>query len=575
MEVDPGTYRPLQLAGFDVEPWVVTDVVAVSQYLIRRFGAFGGQELIRLQELQNFGQEWFDQNRPINDPSAPTTIPSSLGISGARTWRWSGQTVRPEVIQRIQEREAGIDRLERAVDLPPKFGSFAVQITTEKSATGNVMLLGCPQMGEPQPDEANAVNEVELACPGLHVGGMTVAGIPGVIIGHNEDMTWSLTSGISDNTDVYIETTQDESLSFYWFNGLWEEFEAIPDTVYDNNEAAYPFTVYRTVHGPVFDADLSELQAYTYKMAYWNLELDMARAFYMVSKAGTLSEFESAVQLFPVSFNVFYAGRDQTLKYWHAGRYNDRTDGVDPRLPHNGDGSEEWGGIIPFVSLPMAEDPGQGYFVNWNNKPVDWWDNGDNIPWVGWHPVIIINNYVSPIPSFTFEDLKGTPQAIGSHGTYQQAVEFGAADIIDENIVPPGQSAFVNLEGVPSPHVDDQWPLHVAWKFKDMLFGYDPTDVEPPVSAARLRFLQNEPNPFTSRTRIPFVLSKAQHVTLSVFDPAGRRIRTLLDQRVPAGGSSVWWDGTNEMGRSVPSGPYFYRLELGSVTTTRKALLLR
>ncbi|MBU1699296.1 MAG: penicillin acylase family protein [Candidatus Eisenbacteria bacterium] len=577
IDVHPGLYCPQQFAAAQPEDWSSTDIVAIVQYQMRRFGQFGGQELTRLSELNANGQAWFDQNRPINDPTAPTTIPGGVKGAADRAWRRSEMTVRPEVVQEIEARNAEHERLLQGIGLPPKFGSFAVQITPGKSATGNVMLLGCPQMGEPQQGQANAIHEVELTGPDFHTGGMTVPGIPGIIIGHNDNMAWTLTSGISDNTDVYIETTEDESLTRYWHNGQWEDFAAIPDTVFDNNDSPYPFTIYRSIHGPVFGSDLSNHQAFTYKMTFWGLELDFAQAFYLIIRAGTLAEFEAALALCPVSFNVFYAGVDQAIKYWHAGLYQDRTDGVDPRLPHNGGGAEEWGGLIPFNQLPAAADPEQGYFVNWNNKPVSWWNNGDNIPWVGWHPVAYVENYVAPIPNFTFDDLKGTPHAINSHGTYQQAVEFSADLILDENIVPPGQSAFINLEGIPSPHINDQWSLHIAWKFKDMLYGYEPSGLDPPspTMGASGVLYQNKPNPFGAQTRIAFTLFEPGEVDLTVYAPSGRRVRSLFNKTIDAGTRQVIWDGRNDGGFAVPSGLYFYRMKVGREIVSRRMLLIQ
>jgi hypothetical protein len=409
-------------------------------------------------------------------------------------------------------------------------------------------------------DETNITHEVELECPTLHVGGMTVAGIPLVILGHNEDYAWSLTSGISDNTDVYIETTFDASYSSYWHNGGWIPFEAIPDTVYDAFGGEWPHTIYRTVHGPVFDDDLANHH-------------DMMLGFYDIARGQSLGDFETALGQLPMSFNVFYVGRDQNIKYWHTGWYQDRTDGVDPRLPHNGDGSEEWGGIRPFASLPVDLNPDQDYFVNWNNKPVNWWDNGDNVPWVGWHPVTNIDGYVEPISSFTFEDLKETPHAINSHGTYQQAVEFGVSTIIDENIVPPGQSAFVGLDGVPSPHVTDQWPLHVAWRFKDMQFGQTPVAVDPcDPAGARAELHGNIPNPFRPYTNISFVVPAEGRITLTVYDAIGRRVRELLDARLPEGPRSVAWDGRTDAGEAVAAGAYFYSLTRDEETLSGKMI---
>lgn len=577
MRADPDTYRPLALANITIDDWTAGEVVAVTQFLMRRFGEFGGEELTRLSELNSQGQAWFDLNRPINDPAAPTTIPVPLKSGTDRNWRWTPFTVNDATITALEKQDAHFTALERALNLPPKFGSFAVQIAPEKSATHNAMLLGCPQMGEPAVDEANAVNEVELSCPAFHVGGMTVAGIPGLIIGHTENYAWTFTSGISDNVDVYIETTLDATLTHYLHDQAWVPFTAIADTVYNHLGQPYPFTIHRSLHGPVFSSNLGEHQAYTYKMAFWNNELLMVGAMYGFISGEDLLDFETAVSAIPMSFNVFYTGRDQTIRYWHAGWYQDRTDGVDPRLPHNGDGSEEWGGLRPFLSLPAASNPQQNYFVNWNNKPVAWWDNGDNVPWSGWHPVNLIDGYLAPNSAVSFDDLKGTPQAISSHGTYQQAIEFGADTIIDENIVPPGQSDFVSLAGLPSPHLSDQWPLHLAWRFKDMQFGFDPSAVPADDPPAPLRLIDYHviANPFRPLSEIQFHLSQPASIRLDIFDISGRRQATLLQGDAPAGEQKITWGGLGNDGHLLPTGLYLSRLQAGAEVSHRKLFLLK
>ncbi len=576
MEVDPGTYRPLPLASWVVEPWTTDHVVATTQYYMRQFGEFGGQELQRLAELENNGQAWFDANRPINDPTAPTTIPDRGRGPAVPGRDWSGQRVSLETIARISEEQSRIDELKVALGLPPKFGSFAVQITTEKSLSGNVLLLGCPQMGTPTQAETNTIHELELLCPTYHMGGMTVAGVPGVIIGHNGFLTWTLTSGISDNTDVYIETTQTQALDFYWHNDAWVPFEAIADTVFDNSGTPYPFEITRTVHGPVYSTNLGEYQAFTKKMTFWNNELEMGAALYDMCTARSQSQFEAALGQISMSFNVFYAGRNGHIKYWHAGWYQDRTDGIDPRLPHNGDGTEEWGGLRDFADLPVAENPAQGYFVNWNNKPVVWWDNGDNVPWSGWHPVMNIDNYVSALTPFDYDDLKETPHAIGSHGTYQQAIELGPALIVDENIVPPGQSAFVSLAGVPSPHVTDQWPLHVAWQFKDQIYAWDASAVDDDTreeAAALIRDFRVA-SPLIGQGRIAFNLRSGAQIHLDMFDAQGRIVRQLLSEHLEAGSHQVSWDGRDLSSNPLPSGIYWSRLQADREQAVRGLLLL-
>jgi hypothetical protein len=94
----------------------------------------------------------------------------------------------------------------------------------------------------------------------------------------------------------------------------------------------------------------------------------------------------------------------------------------------------------------------------------------------------------------------------------------------------------------------------------------------PPISALH----QNVPNPFNPTTAMEFDLARASHVRLTVFDVAGQSVRTLVDGRFEAGRNRrVIWDGLDASGRRVPSGVYFYRLDAGDFTATRKMVVLK
>ena len=88
---------------------------------------------------------------------------------------------------------------------------------------------------------------------------------------------------------------------------------------------------------------------------------------------------------------------------------------------------------------------------------------------------------------------------------------------------------------------------------------------------------QNRPNPFNPSTTISFSVpeGKAGQVTLKVFDVRGRLVRTLSDQVRDAGSYTLFWDGTDESGRQVASGVYFYRMQAGGFTQIRKMVLLK
>jgi choice-of-anchor B domain-containing protein len=86
---------------------------------------------------------------------------------------------------------------------------------------------------------------------------------------------------------------------------------------------------------------------------------------------------------------------------------------------------------------------------------------------------------------------------------------------------------------------------------------------------------QNYPNPFNPTTTIEFVLSETKHVTLEIYDAAGRRVRKLLDETRAAGPHAVTWNGTDDAGMQVSSGVYFCRLDGAGVTETRRMTLVK
>lgn len=106
--------------------------------------------------------------------------------------------------------------------------------------------------------------------------------------------------------------------------------------------------------------------------------------------------------------------------------------------------------------------------------------------------------------------------------------------------------------------------------------GSTPTGVAvggaPPAGAL---LAQNAPNPFNPRTVIRFVLARAGHARMVVYDAAGRRVATLLDGPMVAGEHRVDWAGRDDAGHRVASGIYFYRLEADGMSLSRRMALLQ
>jgi hypothetical protein len=86
---------------------------------------------------------------------------------------------------------------------------------------------------------------------------------------------------------------------------------------------------------------------------------------------------------------------------------------------------------------------------------------------------------------------------------------------------------------------------------------------------------QNFPNPFNSSTVIPYALPSDNHVTIVVTNILGQSVVTLADAFQSAGSYTVVWDGLDANGRSVASGIYFFRVQVGDVGQVRKMVLLK
>jgi hypothetical protein len=84
------------------------------------------------------------------------------------------------------------------------------------------------------------------------------------------------------------------------------------------------------------------------------------------------------------------------------------------------------------------------------------------------------------------------------------------------------------------------------------------------------------PHPLRSRSILTFMVSQAGHLQVTLFDVAGRQVRSLLDERnTPAGIHRVWLDGTDDRGQRLPSGVYFYSVRTQDAVSKGRFIVLR
>jgi penicillin G amidase len=408
-------------------PFRVTDSVAISDLMSQRFGSGGGAELRNQRYLNKlkdkFGletsQQIFDDLMWQNDPASPTTIMESASRQPAR-----GPSVATQLkpVSGFAFSEASLASAESTADLTrirayaeqnglfSRWGSYAWVVAPSRSASGNATLVGGPQMGFSTPQIAH---EVHLNGAGLNIIGMGFAGIPGVLIGHNDHLAWTTTSGLTDMEDVFVEKLNPSNRYQYWFQGRWHDMERRTETIQVRDGKPEVFEVCRTVHGPVLEWDDKEPVAYSLKRAFRGQELETMRAIAGFCTARDLKEFAAQAKLIWLTHNFFVATLQGDIGYWHCGRPPQRAEGVDPRLPTSGTGEKEWKGVLAPEQIPQWINPKQGFICNWNNKPVSYWNNGEVPVWGAIFRVHRITELLEARSKLNFEQIRDITIDIG------------------------------------------------------------------------------------------------------------------------------------------------------------------
>src|SRR5207249_3400806 len=200
---------------------------------------------------------------------------------------------------------------------------------------------------------------------------------PGVLIGRGRGFAMTITSGILDNIDTFVEFLDPARPDHYLFRGRSRPLERRTETFAVAGQPAVTLEVLRTVHGPVFFIDREEGLAYSRQAAFVGKELESAAALVALGFVSNLHQFERLANRVAVSLNLHYADAAGNIAYFHRGIRPLRPFRTDPRLPLDGRGTMEWRGGVPPRRLPSVVNPEQGFITNWNNKPVAGWPAGE------------------------------------------------------------------------------------------------------------------------------------------------------------------------------------------------------
>jgi len=496
-EVNTGVVPPIfefaALGITQIEPWSHRDVLTWLSVLQRNFSSLGDLGLsqvengLLLQQLTGaygnlVGIAAFQDLRWTNDPQAPTMIPASpearkaaarkqaptidtsalgdapdLGpwVRGMRSW--------------VDDSRAQLDKLGAKV----KGGSYAWVVSGDRTDTGNPIIYSGPQMGFEAPaivmegsfrsDEAD-----------IHASGMTVIGIPMLIIARTPHHAWSMQVGHTNTWDWYLES--EETVSVH---------RAETIAVAGGEDVTIP--VLRSARGPVFEQAGLFL---SWKYASFGKEWESISAILKLLRAESMAEFGEGVAGMQVTQHYCYADRDGNIAYWMSGQRPVRQPG-EYRVPQGLLGPAlEWDADIT-VRPPHDANPAQGFYAGWNNKAaIDVDDTSSNYLYGRYHRAEVVQKYLREAGTVSYEDLKNLAINISATQAYSSGSGSGGGSIwpwlrdaftqaVANNPTPDREAALAILDGwdehrvaggmagwIGGADVADAWLLLNSWAIR-------------------------------------------------------------------------------------------------------------
>ena len=294
------------------------------------------------------------------------------------------------------------------------FASNNWAVSPRRSAKGNALLAGDPHLELTLP---SIWYEAQLAVPGaLDVYGVTVPGLPGIVIGFNRDIAWTFTNTGADVLDFYTEKVDNDAHpTKYLVDGTWRPLsERIERYQGTKGETLAVDTLYFTYRGP-----LRRENGQWLSMRWTVLEpSNETEGFRLAAKARDADEFQRAMGLYfrSPAQNMLVADRHGTIAIRSTGRFPVRPGSGSGFTVRDGTASaNDWRGFLPPEFAPQGRNPEQGYLASANQQPIDpkvapYWLGGEYEPW----RAMRINQLLRADSAVTVDQMRGFQTDPGS-----------------------------------------------------------------------------------------------------------------------------------------------------------------
>ncbi len=346
------------MLNYSPEEWKPEHSLLVARLMAWELNISWYSDLVLGDLYKTFGEEKAKELFPSYPENAPVIIPKEL-----RQNQFSSDMM--DLID--------VDRDFRAMvgATGTHIGSNAWAVGPRKSMSGKAIIANDPHLGFSAPAKWY---ELHLHGAGYNVAGVSLPGTPTVVIGHNDNVAWGLTSVMPDDADFYLEMTN--SAGEYFFRETWKPMTITRDTILVKDSSAVVFTIRSTHHGPVIN-DVNPVGSITkdvlLSMRWTGQDIsDELYALLLINKSANWTEFKSGVKEFTVpGQNFVYADAAGNIGYLAGVRIPIRS-ALNSTLPMPGwTGQYDWNGFVPFEKLPSMFNPPQEYIATANNKMTD------------------------------------------------------------------------------------------------------------------------------------------------------------------------------------------------------------
>ena len=322
----------------------------------------GDKDIEMTNALSLFGKETIDLLYPDREPSEDPIVDNPEG--------WNFNPVNLDTIPlALPDELIAIDKLPGS---DPTTGSNNWAVSGSRSATGSPLLCGDPHLNLSLPSIWYAI---QLHAPGVNSMGVSLPGAPGVIIGFNDSIAWSVTNAQRDLVDWFKITFQDSNKDSYKLDDQWVATKKVVEAFNVRGNDVFYDTVIYTQWGPVvydekFRAE-DELKHYAFRWVAHDASEELL-TFYKLNRAKNHSDYMSALDHYgSPAQNFVFASVSGDIAMRIQGKYPMRRKDEGKFVLDGSKSSNGWQAFIPNEQNVMYKNPERGFVSSANQYPAD------------------------------------------------------------------------------------------------------------------------------------------------------------------------------------------------------------